>query len=215
MFTSRWLTYRAVLLIVLLILIAISAIGVRYPSDFVWEHVLTAAGLAFLAWLEVRGRPLSNASYTLLFLYLALHVLGAHYTYSEVPYDEWSRLMFGMSVSEMLGQSVERNHFDRLVHFVFGFLVLHPMRELVQRGMNVRLAHAIAIAAAFIIVLGTFYEILEWLYAMIVGAEAAEHYNGQQGDVFDPQKDIVLNILGALIGAFLSVIISKDSRVPK
>lgn len=208
----RWITYRTVLLTIFIVLWAISAIDVPYPADFVWEHVLTVAGLAFLVWLEAKRAPLSNASYTLLFLYFALHVLGAHYTYSEVPYDEWSRNLFGTSVSEMFGQTQQRNHFDRLVHFVFGILLLHQMRELVQRGMQVRPMHAIIISGGFLVVLGTLYEILEWLYAVYAGAEAAERYNGQQGDMFDAQKDIVLNIVGTIIGGFLSALLGNSTQ---
>jgi putative membrane protein len=215
MFHSRWITYRTILFALLLILLAISAIGVRYPSDFIWEHVLTVVGLAFLVRLDVKGKPLSNASYTLLFVYFSLHVLGAHFTYSEVPYDDWSRQFFGTSISEMFGQTRQRNHFDRFVHFVFGILLLHPTRELVQRGMNVRSVHAIVIAGAFLITFGTLYEIFEWLYAVFAGAEAAEHYNGQQGDMFDAQKDIVLNISGTVLGGFLSAVLGSNRNSPQ
>lgn len=204
--------YRFWLLIVLLALIAVSAIGVKYPADFVWEHVLTAAALVSLLWLEVKGGPLSNVSYTLIFMYLAVHVLGAHYTYSEVPYDEWSRDVFGTSVSEFFGQDRERNHFDRFVHLIFGVLLLHPIRELIERPMTLRPVHAALVAALIVIAFGDLYEVLEWGYAEIAGQEAAEHYNGQQGDVFDPQKDMLLNAIGAFIGAALSLWIAPKQH---
>jgi putative membrane protein len=209
------ITYRTILLGAFLVLFAISAIRPPYPEDFIWEHLLTAAALAFIGWLEWIRRPLSNLAYTFLFLFLCLHVLGAHYTYSEVPYDDWSRRLFGTSISVLIGQDSDRNHFDRMVHFLFGVLLMHPMREIVERWMKVCVGHAIVIAGLFMVTFGTVYEQLEWLYAEFAGQEAAERYNGQQGDVFDPQKDITLNVLGSIIGGAISALIPSKWITPE
>jgi putative membrane protein len=207
--------FRAWLLIALLILFFISAIDPPHPSDFIWEHVLTALALGFLIGIECRSSPLSNLSYSLIFIFTALHILGAHYTYSEVPYDQWSRRLLGVHVSDLIGagtydqQHGQRNHYDRLIHFLFGVLLIHPIRELVQRWMGVAGGRAIIIAVLIVIALGSLYEVMEWLYAAVVGAEQAELYNGQQGDMFDAQKDEGLNALGALIGAMVSAIAGR------
>jgi putative membrane protein len=207
--------YRAWLLIALLIAIAISAIDLPHPRDFLFEHILTALLLAGLIAMEFRppAPPLSNLAYTWLFLYLLLHVLGAHYTYSEVPYDRWAQNIFGTTISDLIGAGSyrdggdggsggagpPRNHYDRLVHFCFGLLILRPTCELVQRWLGLRGIGRVIVAASFLCVLGTLYELLEWIYAMVMGQEAAEHYNGQQGDMFDGQKDLAMNILGSTI----------------
>src|SRR4051794_22892461 len=69
---------------------AVWAIRPWQPSAFLVEHAFTVVFLAFLCWSHFRFR-LSNLSYTLIFVYLCFHVVGAHYTYSEVPYEEWFR----------------------------------------------------------------------------------------------------------------------------
>jgi putative membrane protein len=72
----------------------------------------------------VRGhlkRPFTNAACNGLFLFLVFHEIGAHYTYSEVPYDQWAIAIFGRSVNEIFGW--QRNHYDRLVHFSYGLLL--------------------------------------------------------------------------------------------
>jgi putative membrane protein len=205
--------YRAWLLIALLIAIAISAIDLPHPRDFLFEHILTALLIVGLIVLERRPPhpPLSNLSYTWIFLYLLLHVLGAHYTYSEVPYDRWAQSIFGMSVSDLIGAGSyreggagsPRNHYDRLVHFCFGLLILRPTCELVQRWLGLRGIGRVIVAASFLCLLGTLYELLEWIYAMVLGQEAAEHYNGQQGDMFDGQKDLAMNLAGSTISGLV------------
>jgi len=193
--------YRACLLAAFVTLLAISAIHPPHPADFVWEHALTVAFLFLLIWLEITRQPLSNASYTLLFLFMLLHVLGAHYTYSEVPYDHWCEKLVGTSLSTMVGYTGMRNHFDRLVHALFGLLLVQPMAELVQRWLGLRGIGCLIVAAAFLCVLGMMYELLEWIYAAIMGEEAAKLYNGEQGDAFDAQKDMAWNTMGSVVGA--------------
>lgn len=197
--------YRAWLLVAFLAALGISAIKPPHPDDFLWEHILTVLALGGLVALEWRRAPLSNLSCTFIFLYMLLHVLGAHYTYSEVPYDRWSHSVFGARISELIGAASyretgqPRNHYDRIVHFMFGILMLRPACELVQRWLDVRGVGRVIVAAAFLCVLGTIYELLEGLYAAVMGQEAAEMYNGQQGDMFDAQKDVALNIAGSTV----------------
>lgn len=200
------LPLRAWLLFALLVAIAVSAIGVRYPRDFVVEHALTLVAVAALIAIDRRA-PLSNLSYGLILAFMLLHVLGAHYTYSLVPYDSWCESLFGRGLSETLGaisyepSGEPRNHFDRLVHFSFGLLLVQPASELMQRWLGLRGIRAVLAAIGFLCVVGTLYELAEWRYADIAGAEAAAHYNGQQGDAFDAQKDLSLSLAGSLIGA--------------
>ena len=94
------------------------------------------------------------------------------------------------------GVWVSKTHYDRLVHFAHGLLLLQPMCELVKRWMPISGVRAIVVAGAFLAVLSTVYELIEWLIAVVMDPEAAERYNGQQGDLFDAQKDMALALLG-------------------
>jgi len=202
----RRLPLRAWLLAIFLACFGLSTINLPHPRDFLFEHILTLALLALLVAFEWR-RPLSPATYGLIFLFLLLHVVGAHYTYSHVPYDDWSQRLLGVRLSDVLGFASHdgtarpRNHFDRLTHFSFGLLMLQPMRELVQRGLSLHGWRATLVAASFLCVLGTLYELLEWAYAVRLTQQDAELYNGQQGDDFDAHKDLALNIAGSTISA--------------
>jgi putative membrane protein len=198
-------TYRGWLLVVFVVAVVATGIAPYDRGDWLLEHTPTAAAVAFFVWYEKRpgGRPLGNGSYTLLFVFSLLHVLGAHYLYSRVPYDAWSQALFGSGPSQWLGS--ERNHYDRLVHLCFGLLVLPPMAELVDRHVARSRGWALLVAIAFIGVLSKVYELLEWWIALAMSPEAAEAYNGQQGDMFDAHKDMALALGGSLVsGLFVA-----------
>mgnify|MGYP000653296919 CR=1 FL=1 len=108
------------------------------PSDraaWALENVLVAVFVPALV-ASMRWFPLSRLSWTLILLFLSLHTVGAHYTYAEVPYDEWSEALLGVRLDQLLG--LQRNHFDRLVHFSYGLLMAYPMRELFLRIADAR-----------------------------------------------------------------------------
>ena len=94
----------------------VMAIRPRSREDWMLENALSVAFVVALA-LTYRRLALSKTSYTTIFLFLSLHTVGAHYTYSEVPYDAWARALTGHSLSELLGW--QRNHFDRFTHFSY------------------------------------------------------------------------------------------------
>ena len=106
----------------------------HYFSDWALENVLTILFLAILI-LTRNAFRLSSVSYTVLFVFLLLHTIGGHYTYAEVPYEEWTAV-FSFSINDIFGFT--RNHFDRLVHFLFGFLFAYPMREFFMRIASTR-----------------------------------------------------------------------------
>lgn len=204
--------YRGWLLMTFLVLLAISAIRPWYPQDFFIEHILTAISLALLIAVD-RRQTLSNASCTLIFLFLVLHILGAHYTYSHVPYDDWSRALFGEPISTTFGW--ERNHYDRLVHLAFGLLMVYPARELLARLMpelQPRDWRLLVAAVLVLAVLSKLYELLEWMFAIVMTQDAASLYNGEQGDVRDAHKDMALALLGALIGALITLVVERGRR---
>lgn len=168
--------------------------------DWLLEHIPTLALPVLLVWYERRSAagPLGSASYVLLAVFVLLHVLGAHYLYSNVPYREWAQ-----EVSPRLGEllATERNHFDRLVHFSFGVLLLLPVAELLHRHVVPARGWAVVVAVTFIGFASKIYELLEWSFAVTLSPEAAEAYNGQQGDPWDAHKDMALALLGAVLVA--------------
>ena len=154
-------------------------------------------GLMLLAY---RYWHISSRSYTLASLFLVIHIIGARYLYSYVPYDDWTQLIFGISLNELFGW--QRNMYDRLVHFSYGLLLFSAMVEsskLIFKISSIKLL--IAIALMINMSSSLLYELLEWGIATTLSPEAAEAYNGQQGDVWDAHKDMALALLGAMIAA--------------
>lgn len=161
--------------------------------DWFLENLLVFLAVGLLGYFY-RTRPLSDLSYTLIAIFLVLHSVGAHYTYSEVPFGFWLRDAL----------TLERNHFDRVIHFGFGVLIFYPVREVLFRysGAGLRLSGFTALMV--IATSSAVYEIIEWIVAVIVSPEEAMAYLGTQGDAFDAQKDSALAIAGALFGQVLT-----------
>jgi len=141
------------------------------------ENTLVFAGIGVIYGLR-RHVPFSMAAHALLVLFLSLHAVGAHYTYSLVPYDAAFQNLTGDSLNSVLGLS--RNHYDRLVHFSYGLLLALPMRELL-----------------------IFYELLEWAAAVVFGGGLGAAFLGTQGDEWDAHRDMALAGIGGLIAILL------------
>jgi len=171
------------------------------PTDrFDWflENLLVFALVGLLV-ATYRVFPLSDLSYTLIAVFLSLHAVGAHYTYSESPMGFWLQEAWDL----------ERNHYDRLVHFFFGLLFSYPLREVLLRGTGALGPWCYVLSLASVLSLSSIYEILEWAVAEIVNPEAAFAFLGTQGDVFDAQKDSALAATGAIIGLAVIAMLSK------
>jgi putative membrane protein len=153
-----------------------------------------------------RRFPFSRVSYTLIFLFLCLHDVGAHYTYSQVPYDEWTQALFGMSLNEAMGW--ERNHFDRLVHLSYGLLLAYPIREVFLRIANVRGFWGYFLPLDVTMSTSMIFELFEWGAAVLLGGDLGMAYLGTQGDIWDAHKDMALASLGALIAMGVVVAIN-------
>lgn len=171
------------------------ALAIAPYNRFDWflENLLVVMFVGLLA-ATYRRFPLSDLSYLLISMFLALHAVGAHYTYSEAPVGGW--------LTELLGW--ERNHYDRVVHFLFGLLCAYPLRETVMRGCGVTGWRAGLLAFAVMMAFSSAYEMLEWGAAMLLDPEAGMAFLGTQGDVFDAQKDTTLATLGAVIALLLA-----------
>jgi putative membrane protein len=145
--------------------------------------------------------PLSRISYTLVFLFLCLHAVGAHYTYSLVPYDAWFEALAGRTFSSVLGW--ERNHFDRVVHLLYGLLLAYPAREVLLRVAEVRGFWGYYLPLDIVMATSLLYELIEWAAAVAFGGELGVAYLGTQGDPWDAQKDMALAALGAVLAMLL------------
>lgn len=174
----------------------LSFLSAPYPRELVLQHIPTVIGLLLLLGIVLKYRPSSTAFYCSL-AFLWLHIIGARWIYSYVPYDEFLRAITGRTLSETFGW--ERNHYDRLVHFASGFLGLPILSEYLRSIYRLRPLSAAVFAMLGVLAIGSMYEILEWQIAMAFSPEMAESYNGQQGDVWDAQKDLALAWLGAII----------------
>jgi putative membrane protein len=168
-------------------------------QDWVIENVLTVAFLVLL-FLTRNAFPLSKVSYTVLFVFLCLHTIGAHYTYADVPYEKWGAAL-GVSIQQLFGFT--RNHFDRLVHFLFGLLFAYPMREFFMRVAGTRGAWSYYLPVELVMALSMIYELIEWLAAVVVGGELGMAYLGTQGDLWDAHKDMALATTGACLGMLI------------
>src|SRR4029450_13108384 len=137
-----------------------------------------------------RSLPLSSVSYTMILLFLCLHIIGAHYTYAEVPYDEAFKSLTGTSFNELVGW--ERNNYDRVVHFSYGLLLAYPIRELFLRVANVRGFWGYFLPLDLTMSSSMLYELIEWAAAVYFGGDLGMAYLGTQGDVWDAHKDMAL-----------------------
>ncbi|HEY9281227.1 MAG TPA: DUF2238 domain-containing protein [Eoetvoesiella sp.] len=170
-------------------------------SDWLLENALVLALFGVLFGVR-RWFRFSNASILLILLFLALHAVGSHYTYSEVPYDQWWRVLTGHTLNSVFGW--ERNHFDRLVHFSYGLLLAYPIREFFLRVVEVRGFWAYFLPLDVALSTSALYELIEWGAATLFGGELGMHYLGTQGDIWDAHKDMGLAALGALLAMLIT-----------
>jgi putative membrane protein len=199
---------QSTLLAVLAALTAASCIKAPFPSQMYLQHLPTAAAIVALGTLPRRYK-ISDAAFACLVAFLALHVLGARYIYSYVPYDDWSRALFGFSLSARFHW--QRNHFDRVVHFFFGLLWVYPVWEIFRRHFRVPDKFARYVAIEFVMAFSMLYELFEWGLAMVLSPQDAGAYNGQQGDIWDAQKDMSFAVAGALL-ATVAIVVGRRIR---
>lgn len=172
-------------------------------SDWLLEHVLVLAAIPVLACFWYQGF-VTRLAWGGVFLFLMFHTVGAHYTYSNVPYDLWGQILFGFSLDQFLGFS--RNQYDRWVHFLYGLLLLPLITEVMGRSYPQNTCLNRCIPVMIILSHAALYELVEWLAAITLSSELGQTYLGAQGDIWDAQKDMVLALLGALVASSLSYI---------
>ena len=144
--------------------------------------------------IATRSRfPLTNLTYTLLAVHALILMLGGHYTYARVPLGFWAQHAFGFV----------RNDYDRLGHFVQGFVPAIVVREILLRTSPLRRGGWLfVLVTAVCLAISACYELFEWWVAL-AGGQSAEAFLGTQGDVWDTQSDMFMALLGAIIAQLL------------
>lgn len=193
--------YLLVLVLIYALLWIALAIDPVDRHDWALENALVVAfGLAMAA--SAKHFVFSRVSYTLIFLFLCLHAVGAHYTYALVPYDQAWQTLTGHTLNSQLG--FERNHYDRLVHFCYGLLLAYPLRELFLRIAEVKGFWGYFLPLDFTLASSALFELFEWAAAEFFGGDLGVAYLGTQGDVWDAHQDMALAAGGALVAMLLT-----------
>ncbi|MDO8460725.1 MAG: DUF2238 domain-containing protein [Nanoarchaeota archaeon] len=192
---SSW--YQIFLIIIFLAIWIWAAIHPLYRHDWLLENYLIFIFVPLIIIAGIYFR-LSNLSYTLITIFMILHVIGSHYTYAEVPFGYILQTIFHS----------QRNMYDRLVHFSFGLLLAYPIREVFIRLSKTKGFWGYYLPLELTLAFSAVYEIVEWLTASIVNPTAGLAFLGTQGDVWDAQKDMLMAGLGALISMLIIVIIN-------
>jgi putative membrane protein len=175
------------------------ALGLNPYSRAVWyaENIPIVAIVLLFVILYIRGIRFSNASYLCAMILPFLHTIGGHYTFERVPF-EWFNNLFGF----------DRNMFDRFGHFTVGFYAVPLAEYLITYKKVTTRFWANFTGICFIMAVAAVYEIIEWQYAVKEGGEAGIAFLGSQGDIWDAQKDMLMDTLGG----FTSVAIVEAVR---
>lgn len=182
---NRWLQVSAG---VYLVLWAALSLGPRTRFGWLLESLPLLLMIPLLAWVHRKG-PLSDLSWLCFGGVALLHMEGAHHTYAQVPFGAWLQQVWGL----------QRNPYDRLVHFAFGFAIAYPMREILLKAIPARGFWTYWLPFNGILAASGAYEIVEWAVAVRVPAPVADAYVAVQWDVWDAQKDMLMATLGAAL----------------
>ena len=177
-------------------------LGINPFDRSVWiVEVIPVIGVYLILLFTYKKFQFTNISYSLMVLWLVWHTIGAHYTFANVPFDFITNLF-----------NFERNHFDRVGHLVIGFYA-YPMAEFLTRKNYTNAILASLFGLFFIMSIACGYEIIEWAYAAIEGGNTGIEFLGSQGDIWDAQKDMLADTIGAIISLCLFWYIRPDKRI--
>lgn len=165
-------------------------------------------GLALALLLGRKHYLPSRSAATLIFAYLLIHQMGAHYTYAHVPYNDWWQALTGETLNSQLGW--ERNQYDRLAHFSYGLLLAYPMREvLIRLGLRPGL-WSLVLPVDIVLSTSAIYELIEWVGGEFLGDGLGRTFLATQNDKWDPQKDMALAASGAVIAMLVTAVATRS-----
>lgn len=194
-----------------------AALFTGYIALFIWgaitpydratwwaENIPIVLLVTALVVLYLRGVRFSPLAYVLMAVLPYWHTVGGHYTFERVPFD-WFNRTFGF----------QRNMFDRIGHFSVGFYAFGMVELLLsRRAMSRTLACLFAIFSIAFVAMS--YELIEWMYAAYGGnATAGANFLGSQGDIWDAQKDMLMDTLGAIAAVLLFLIVRRPRAVER
>jgi putative membrane protein len=179
-----------------------SLIGTSDMANWLLENALTFLFVIFLV-VTFKKYQFSDLSYLLIAVYLCLHVYGSKYTYAENPFGYWLQDAFNS----------QRNHYDRIVHFSFGFLLAYPMREMFLKWFKFPAWVAWALPIEITLSVSGLYELIEWGVADVLFKEQGAAYLGTQGDIWDAQKDMFLATSGAVLATTIVSAIKRAFKI--
>jgi putative membrane protein len=178
--------------VVLLALLALSGIRPYDRATWLLEVVPVIIVLPVL-WATYGRYPLTTVLYVGIFVHAVVLMYGGAYTYARVP--------LGFELQELLGTA--RNPYDKIGHFLQGFVPALAAREILIRGEYVRGRRMLAfIVACIVLAISATYEFLEWGAALAMG-QGADEFLGTQGDQWDTQSDMFFALIGAVAAMVL------------
>ena len=188
------------LLLFALYLVEFAVLAIHPVSRPTWisENVTVLVIVTPLVWLYFKGIRFSNTAYLFMSVLIFLHTIGGHYTFSKVPFDWFTDLM-----------GSQRNHFDRIAHFSVGFYAYGIMELIESRRLSTNRGFSLWFALALILAVAGLFEIVEWLYAVSADPVSGAEFLGSQGDIWDAQKDMLADGLGAVFAASVYLLVYR------
>jgi putative membrane protein len=164
------------------------AISPHDRADWAMENLFPIAQLTAVI-IAYRYFKFTRLAYYMIFFYLFVQSWGGHFTYAEAAPFNWLRDHFHLS----------RNHYDRVAHFMLGFLVAIPVREILMQVIQTSRRWLAFITVSVILAIGAFYELIEWWVAILATPNLGDKFLGTQGDIWDTQWDMFLALVGAIL----------------
>lgn len=186
------------LLAVYVVLFLVLAVDPVDRATWFAENLTVWIILAAILGLYAGGIRFSRTAYALMFVLIYLHTIGGHWTFALVPFDY---------VTDFFG--FERNHYDRMAHFTVGFYAFAIAEWLLAKRLVANRFLLFTYPVFVIATVAMGYELVEWIFAVMNDPAAGAAYLGSQGDVWDAQKDMLADTLGALVATVAFFVLRK------
>lgn len=173
-------------------------------ADWVLDNLLVFLSVPLLVY-TYRHFRFSDTAYLLITIFMLLHAVGAHYSYTFTPFGDWLKETLGLS----------RNHYDRIVHFSFGLFLGYPLKELLDRIVKVPSNWSYILVPLLIVSFSAIFEYIEATVVELVNPELGIVFLGAQGDIWDAQKDIIVSLYGAMLAMAATYALARQSLRPE